>query len=59
MMQELYTWWSRTKSITLTRKELKNMKTNMKKVPLIKDLSEKYHEKELDDLKELEKKIFE
>jgi len=35
------------------------MKTNMKKVPLIKDLSEKYHEKELDDLKELEKKIFE
>lgn len=58
-MQELYTWGSTSKGIVLTKRELKNMKKNMKKVPIIKDLSEKYHEKELEDLKELEKKLFE
>lgn len=58
-MQEFYVWWSKNKNITLTKKELKNMKKNMKKVPLIKDLSDKYHKKELEALKEIEKKIFE
>lgn len=58
-MQELYTWWTSNKSVYLTKRELRNMKKNMKKVPIIKELSEKYHEKELEELKDIEKKLFE
>lgn len=43
-MMWIYTWWSHTKP--LTKKEMEKMKKIMKKVPILKEQNDKYHQKE-------------
>lgn len=44
-MQEHYSWWGSIRKLSKT--EIRKMKENMQKTPLIQEKSDRYHDKEV------------